>query len=555
MLHAPTSDTKNDATAKSAWSPESARKRHRYFATGAVYHASSTASGPNDSDNTQSNVWTKAQSLHGNQAVLRMLNRSTISSVPLLHRKCACEGSGADCDSGAEKKEGVLHRSAASHAQPNGVPPIVHDVLRSPGQPLAAATRAFMEPRFGYDFSGVRLHTDDRAAESARAVNARAYTVGNHVVLGAGQYSPEASSTQRLLAHELAHVIQQSSFSSFQGFRISSSGDPLERQADVAAEAVMADQSSPTLSSTAGTLQREEVCAPLDDACEERKKQEEEKKAEAKKPQDPTSLKARAACPDICSTFPAFEIAPNRFFALCDDNVQKLPAPSAPNIPGCGPGSSKAGVKIGLDSGGWIMPKNCYVCDGPGVSKNPPSNVQLGYIQTLESSLTGGVYFKKNGDKWDWASNKWLCTPPNCRDGFPGAAEPWYGPQGKFGPVLLDGSCPELEDSPKINLPALDANANPLRRIRIDQVFHVWLIAIVGTAAPVFIHHWKIQNWVVAVLKDGIDDPCSPTSWTVWDMKAVPDADKGTGQGSATPTLKGKLCRDQETDCSTKSTV
>src|ERR1043165_8415922 len=109
MLHAPTNDQKNDATAKSAWSPESARKRHRYFATGAVYHASSTASGPNDSDNTQSNVWTKAQSLHGNQAVLRMLNHSINASSPVLQRKCACEGSGSNCSECAEKKEGMLH--------------------------------------------------------------------------------------------------------------------------------------------------------------------------------------------------------------------------------------------------------------------------------------------------------------------------------------------------------------------------------------------------------------------------------------------------------------
>ncbi|MGB9177080.1 MAG: DUF4157 domain-containing protein, partial [Methanoregula sp.] len=84
-----------------------------------------------------------------------------------------------------EKKRGVLQRSAV-HNGPEHVPPIVHDILREPGRPLDAGMRAFMEPRFGYDFSGVRIHTDAKAAESARAVNALAYTVGNRIVFGPG---------------------------------------------------------------------------------------------------------------------------------------------------------------------------------------------------------------------------------------------------------------------------------------------------------------------------------------------------------------------------------
>src|ERR1041385_5790965 len=80
-----------------------------------------------------------------------------------------------------------LQRRAANPRGSAKAPPIVHEVLRSPGQPLDASTRAFMEPRFGRDFGDVRVHTDGKAAESARAVNARAYTVGNNVVFGAGQ--------------------------------------------------------------------------------------------------------------------------------------------------------------------------------------------------------------------------------------------------------------------------------------------------------------------------------------------------------------------------------
>ena len=89
------------------------------------------------------------------------------------------------------------------------VPPRVHEVLRSSGQPMDERTRVLMEPYFGHDFGSVRVHHDPRAAESAQQVNALAYTVGSHVVFGAGQYRPNSVSGQRLLAHELTHVVQQ----------------------------------------------------------------------------------------------------------------------------------------------------------------------------------------------------------------------------------------------------------------------------------------------------------------------------------------------------------
>lgn len=102
-----------------------------------------------------------------------------------------------------------LQRRAAGAITPVEAPSIVHDVLHTAGRPLDTATRAFMEPRFGHDFSQVRVHTDAQAADSARAVSALAYTVGRDVVFGAEQYQPGTSQGQRLLAHELAHVVQQ----------------------------------------------------------------------------------------------------------------------------------------------------------------------------------------------------------------------------------------------------------------------------------------------------------------------------------------------------------
>src|SRR5262249_38423233 len=86
---------------------------------------------------------------------------------------------------------------------------IVDEVLRSAGQPLDSATRAFMEPRFGLSLSHVRVHTDAMAADSARAVDAHAYTVGRDIVFGANEFAPTTHRGRELLAHELAHTIQQ----------------------------------------------------------------------------------------------------------------------------------------------------------------------------------------------------------------------------------------------------------------------------------------------------------------------------------------------------------
>ncbi len=120
---------------------------------------------------------------------------------PQVSRKCAaCEE-----EKKLQKKEAAPSRPALIEAPPN-----VHETLHSSGQPLDAATRTYFEPRFGRDFSSVRLHTDPAAAQSARDVNAHAYTVGRNIVFDAGQFVPGSQQGRRLLAHELAHVVQQS---------------------------------------------------------------------------------------------------------------------------------------------------------------------------------------------------------------------------------------------------------------------------------------------------------------------------------------------------------
>jgi hypothetical protein len=160
----------------------------------------------------------------------------------LLQRECSCGGSGSGGGECEECKKKTLQRWAAGLGEPAVAPPIVHEVLRSPGQPLDAATRAFMEPRFGHDFSKVRLHTDEKAAESARSVHALAYTVGSDIVLGDGAFRPRSDRGRGLLAHELAHVVQQqgqSALTAGPDLAIGTPGDRFEAEADRISGAVM----------------------------------------------------------------------------------------------------------------------------------------------------------------------------------------------------------------------------------------------------------------------------------------------------------------------------
>jgi hypothetical protein len=149
-----------------------------------------------------------------------------------LQRKCACGGSGSSGGECEECKKKKLQRWAAGSG-PETAPSIVHEVLRSPGQPLDAATRALFEPRFGHDFSKVRVHADARANESARSVNALAYTVGPQIVFGAGLYQPNAAGGKQLLGHELTHVVQQHGhIATADQLRVGPSDDTYEREAN-----------------------------------------------------------------------------------------------------------------------------------------------------------------------------------------------------------------------------------------------------------------------------------------------------------------------------------
>ncbi len=180
------------------------------------------------------------------ETVRRTTTKPDISVAGILQRKCGSCGqhtvAGGGC-SDCEKKKGMLQRRASSSEATNEVPAIVNEVLRSPGQPLDTTTRAFMEPRFGHDFSRVRVHTDAGAQASARATNALAYTVGRDVVFGAGQYAPETKAGRELIAHELAHVVQQSRATlSVQGSLVDPPDSADEREAESVGQKVVAGE-------------------------------------------------------------------------------------------------------------------------------------------------------------------------------------------------------------------------------------------------------------------------------------------------------------------------
>jgi hypothetical protein len=160
----------------------------------------------------------------------------------VLQRKCACgrdAGPSGECAECRRKR--LQRKSTETNAGANGalaVAPAVQHVLQAPGRALDQATRGEMERHFGHDFGRVQVHTGAQAAASARAVNALAYTVGQHVVFGEQRYAPATHAGRRLLAHELAHVVQQHD-ARFSPDDLTLAGDRWEREADAAAQAVV----------------------------------------------------------------------------------------------------------------------------------------------------------------------------------------------------------------------------------------------------------------------------------------------------------------------------
>jgi hypothetical protein len=174
------------------------------------------------------NGWVGIQRAAGNLAVQRHLSAATLQArLTVRSPDDACE---QEADHAAEQV--VQRKATPSEGRSPVAPPLVRQTLEAGGDPLPPRSRAIMEARFDADFGDVRVHADDRAARSAQAVGAQAYTVGRNIVFGTGRYAPETGGGQRLLAHELTHVAQQRSATLPSEIPIGPSGDAMEQEAE-----------------------------------------------------------------------------------------------------------------------------------------------------------------------------------------------------------------------------------------------------------------------------------------------------------------------------------
>jgi phage-related protein len=194
----------------------------------------------------------RAQQTYGNRFAQRAVAGIQRNSARVAQRQCACSGGCDKCRAGEALN---LSRSiqTQSAAPPGIAGPETGDrsviPSTSAGVPLDERTRRSLEPRFGADFSGVRVHTDTQAAESAGALGARAYTTGRNIYFASGEYAPSTAEGQHLLAHELTHTLQQPETApspaglSLAELNVSQPDDPLEVEAEAAATTVQLGQS------------------------------------------------------------------------------------------------------------------------------------------------------------------------------------------------------------------------------------------------------------------------------------------------------------------------
>jgi hypothetical protein len=211
---------------------------------------------------------------------LRAGKPGVLDTGAVMHLQRAAGNANVAAFLGGERSEGEEEAAEAS--------PVKGVIGGGGGAPLDTETRGFMESRLGQDFGDVRVHTDDKASESARAVNAHAYTVGHNVVFQRGRYEPETDAGRRMLAHELTHVVQQRSgpvdgTPAAGGIRVSDPSDRFEREAERTADQVMASQppdtvppAAPTAAPASMGVQRQEEEEELQGSFVQRQEAQEE---------------------------------------------------------------------------------------------------------------------------------------------------------------------------------------------------------------------------------------------------------------------------------------
>lgn len=226
------------------------------------------------------------QQVAGNEAVSQSISQllqaeSTLAPTggALIQRQCAACAASAAAGGGkcakCQEEEQTLQRKVTGGAPALAahIPASVQTALQaSGGQPLDGKTRAFMETRFGQNLDHVRVHTDANAVQAAADLDANAFTVGNAIWFGNRQYQPEAPAGLHLLAHELAHTIQQRGQTPGvqTALRIGATNDPLETMADRAADAVLGQGQLPGLGASTPVIRRKPKVSPVAGKPEER---------------------------------------------------------------------------------------------------------------------------------------------------------------------------------------------------------------------------------------------------------------------------------------------
>ena len=191
----------------------------------------------------------RAQQTYGNSFLQRALVQPSTRAGGIIQRECACGGTCQSCLTAPLSTNPSVQRQTATTSVPARDKTIDTLAAQAPGKPLDKGPRQLMESRFGRDFSDVRIHADDPAADSAERLNANAFTSGRDIYFGRGQYQPESSAGQHLLAHELTHTVQQADGrvpdTKLSPSDSEPSNDPLEQEADHVADAVITGAVSP----------------------------------------------------------------------------------------------------------------------------------------------------------------------------------------------------------------------------------------------------------------------------------------------------------------------
>ncbi|MBS0527760.1 MAG: DUF4157 domain-containing protein [Proteobacteria bacterium] len=283
--------------------------------------------------------------------------------------------------------------SASSGSGPVA-PPIIDQVLARPGQPLPNTTRRLFETRFRRDFSDVRLHTDSQAGASAAAVDAHAYTVGTHIVFGSSRYAPHTNAGRRLLAHELAHVVQQGA-----ALRRASISPPVEGEGHSDDE----EEKQPVQ-----RLRRSPAIVGLDEAgpgADLTGKQEtqmyqlaerDKKLAECKKAASPDPVLCDPATPPDWSQFTAAPVAASSFDGETFSFIKTVDVPSQKceeQITGYASGPTKRFQGVFDGSKSWVKPAFRDAAD-------PTKNGSAAEISKCESQFDTWAAAGKTG--W-WA--------------------------------------------------------------------------------------------------------------------------------------------------------